>query len=91
MTYFQRVNMSLRVIITELERPSLSLSAMARHRNLDCIRYDKCLDKVVKKNWRSFSCVKCPIFKIYLEEMKKFKEEKRSLIQGGVIYEEGFV
>ena len=92
MSYIQRVKMSFRVVMTELERPLLSLSSVAKHRNLDCDRYDKCLNKAIRKNWRSFSCAKCPIFKVHLEERKKLiKTENRPLVQGSVFYEEGFV
>ena len=35
------------------------LSADNDHRYLECDRYDKCLSKVAKRHWVSFSCKKC--------------------------------
>ena len=71
--------MGLRVIITKLNHP-LFFAESKRHRYLDCPRYEKCLNKAINKNWKSFSCAKCPWFKNYLKEeriikkfMKKFK------------------
>jgi len=86
----EKAKMSLRVIMTELERPLISLSVVSEHRNLDCARYDQCLDLAVKKNWKGFSCSRCPIFKAYLKERKKLEKEFRYQLQGG-FYEEGFV
>jgi len=82
--------MSLRIVMTKLDRP-FSLSHMAEHRNLDCKRYDKCLDKAIAKNWKSFSCSKCPRFKAQKEENKLIESFGYSLGGGGQIYEEGFV
>lgn len=82
--------MSLRIIITELNRP-FSPSMMASHRNPDCERYDKCLDKVIKKNWKSFSCSRCPRFKAYVKERERIKKKfgGYSILQRGYLYEEG--
>ena len=79
--------------MTELERPLLSLSAVANHRNLDCDRYEKCLNRAVKKKWRSFSCAKCSIFKIHLEDMKRLKEEEGYIlrVERNCFYETGFM
>ena len=30
-------------------------------RNVFCRSYDSCLDLAVKKNWRSWTCAKCPL------------------------------
>jgi len=31
------------------------------HRNLDCTRYDHCLDEAVQRGWPSWSCARCPL------------------------------
>lgn len=33
-----------------------------RHRSLSCARYDGCLEAVLRQAWRSWSCVRCPLF-----------------------------
>ncbi|HTP30347.1 MAG TPA: hypothetical protein VMK12_32415 [Anaeromyxobacteraceae bacterium] len=36
---------------------------VAKHRNLFCVWYDRCLDEAVDGSWASFTCEKCPLFK----------------------------
>ena len=94
LSIFEKTKMSFRFVMTELERPLISLLLVDEHRNLDCVRYDKCLDLAIKKNWRSFSCCRCSVFKAHLEERKerkKIKEEMKSSFLGGGYYEEGFI
>lgn len=31
------------------------------HRNLECPRYDDCLDVAVARGWASWSCARCPL------------------------------
>ena len=53
-----------RFVIKELDR-SIDFDDIPTHRHINCERYGKCLNKASRKNWTSFSCVKCPIFKEY--------------------------
>ena len=53
--------MSVRIKRIKLDYP-LTLNLVSQHRYVDCERYDKCLNKVIKKGWVSFSCSKCPQF-----------------------------
>lgn len=41
------------------------------HRNLYCLHYDGCLDVAVKLDWDSWSCEKCPLFRVQ-EEPRTF-------------------
>jgi len=34
------------------------------HRNLDCTRYDDCLDEAVRRGWASWSCARCPLIAV---------------------------
>lgn len=34
------------------------------HRRLFCPHYDPCLDEAVKRGWNSFTCVRCPLYKL---------------------------
>lgn len=34
------------------------------HRNLNCVRYDTCLDEAVRRGWQSFTCMKCPLYAV---------------------------
>jgi len=38
------------------------------HRYLDCSLYSKCLNKAVRRKWKTFSCIECGIFKKYKKE-----------------------
>jgi len=89
---FTDLKMSLRIIITKLDWP-IHISMVDKHRNLDCNRYEKCLDKAIRKNWRSFSCNRCSIFKAVLKEKVIIKEEEifECFAGGSSFYEEGFV
>ena len=40
-------------------------------RNLYCFHYDGCLDVAVKLDWDSWSCEKCPLFRVQ-EEQRAF-------------------
>jgi hypothetical protein len=42
-----------------------SEAVVAGHRNLYCIHYDACLDVAVKLDWDSFTCEKCPLFRVH--------------------------
>ncbi len=55
-----------RILRTEL-RSEIPVKRSSEHRFLDCKNYDKCLDKVIKKRWISFSCSLCPIYKDYIK------------------------
>ena len=83
--------MVLRAVITELDHRILSLSSARKHRHVDCKRYGKCLDKAISKNWKSFSCAKCPVYKNFLKEAEYYSPETDVLIGSEVYYEEGFV
>ena len=90
MIFIKKLKMSFRITMTELERPIISLSSAVEHRHLDCFRYDKCLDRAIKKNWKSFSCSRCAVFKAYLKEKKELEEELKYSIRGAIYYEEGY-
>ncbi len=34
------------------------------HRNLFCSHYDGCLDEAVKRGWNSWTCTRCPLYKL---------------------------
>jgi hypothetical protein len=34
------------------------------HRNLFCPQYDDCLDEAVRRGWNSWTCARCPLYKI---------------------------
>jgi hypothetical protein len=48
-----------------------SESIVSGHRNLYCFHYDSCLDVAVKLDWDSWSCEKCPLFRVQ-EEPRSF-------------------
>jgi len=48
-----------------------SEATVAGHRNLYCFHYDACLDVAVKLDWDSWSCEKCPLFRVQ-EEPRTF-------------------
>ena len=52
--------------LTQLIR---SETTVAGHRNLYCLHYDACLDVAVKLDWDSWSCEKCPLFKLHDEPL----------------------
>jgi len=33
-----------------------------KHRSLSCAEYDTCLDTVLRRAWRSWTCVRCQLF-----------------------------
>lgn len=33
-----------------------------RHRSLSCGGYDTCLDRVLRRSWRSWTCERCKLF-----------------------------
>ena len=41
-----------------------SETVVSGHRNLYCFHYDACLDVAVKSDWDSWSCEKCPLFRV---------------------------
>jgi hypothetical protein len=41
-----------------------SEATVSGHRNLYCFHYDACLDVAVKLDWDSWSCEKCPLFRV---------------------------
>ena len=47
---------------TELHAHMRFPSSVARHRNLYCHNYDRCLDHAVKSGWEGWSCHNCPLF-----------------------------
>jgi hypothetical protein len=48
-----------------LEAQLLFCEQVNKHRNLDCIFYEICLDRAIIYSWESFSCRKC---KLYVKE-----------------------
>jgi hypothetical protein len=48
-----------------------SEATVSGHRNLYCFHYDACLDVAVKLDWDSWSCEKCPLFRVQ-EEPRHF-------------------
>lgn len=38
-----------------------------KHRSLSCTEYDGCLDVVLRRAWRSWSCVRCVLFRMERE------------------------
>jgi hypothetical protein len=48
-----------------------SETTVSGHRNLYCFHYDACLDVAVKLDWDSWSCEKCPLFRVQ-EEPRSF-------------------
>jgi len=59
--------MKVRILRTELKN-ELILPMVSEHRHVNCSRYDKCLNKVIKKRWKSFSCSRCPVFRKYIRK-----------------------
>ena len=72
--------MSIRIKRIKLDF-TLTLSSVSQHRYMDCERYDKCLSKVIRKGWVSFSCSKCP----------KFTERVKKKVNRRFIYEKAEV
>jgi hypothetical protein len=35
-----------------------------RHRSLSCGEYDGCLEAVLRRAWRSWTCGRCPLFRL---------------------------
>lgn len=74
----------LHPLIKKLDR-SIEFEEVSKHRHINCERYEKCLNKACSKNWESFSCIRCPIFKEFRKIRKNldkkfkrtfYKEEK---------------
>lgn len=38
-----------------------------RHRSLSCAAYDGCLETVLRRAWRSWTCGRCPLFHLTRE------------------------
>ena len=57
----------------KLER-TLNCYGVLSHRHPDCPFYNKCLNKAVKKRWKSFSCIECSFFKKYLKMRKELNK-----------------
>ena len=53
------------------------------HRHPDCDVYNKCLNKAAKKNWRSFSCMECVLFKKYKKIRKQLLIKYNEILQEG--------
>ncbi len=34
------------------------------HRSLSCAEYDDCLDAVLRHSWRSWTCIRCKLFRM---------------------------
>jgi len=51
------------------------------HRYLYCDFYSKCLNKSIKKNWKTFSCVECGIFKKHKKEISKNGNSQKNLLE----------
>ena len=73
--------MSIRIKRVKLDLP-LTLRSVSQHRYMDCERYDKCLNKVIKKGWVSFSCSRCPKFikRVKKKINRRFIYEKAEII-----------
>lgn len=37
---------------------------VARHRSLSCGEYDGCLDTVLRRAWKSWTCEQCKLFRL---------------------------
>lgn len=46
----------------ELEHPITSLEYLDSARDLDCPRYERCLDVAAIADWKSLTCRACPAF-----------------------------
>ncbi len=40
---------------------------VARHRSVACTEYDGCLDVVLRRRWRSWTCARCKLFALARE------------------------
>jgi len=67
-------------VITE-RSTSLSFGEIEVTRHLICYRYDDCLNIAARKGWKSFTCRKCPVFRVYRERMKDEKETLSHLLE----------
>ncbi len=38
-----------------------------KHRSLSCAEYDGCLDAALEHSWRSWSCIRCKLFRFARE------------------------
>lgn len=47
---------ALRALVKEEE--------VERHRSLSCGEYDDCLDTVLRRAWRSWTCERCQLFRL---------------------------
>ena len=45
-------------------RSLVSHEDVEKHRSLSCARYDGCLEKVLRRSWRSWTCEHCPLFQL---------------------------
>lgn len=56
-----------------------ALELVEKHRNLDCMSYDRCLNHAAVQGWPSFSCTRCPHRSGELSQVEPLlKDEKRS-------------
>jgi hypothetical protein len=53
----------------------LTLNQVYIHRHPFCKYDNKCLNKAIKNEWKSFSCLKCPFFRKY----KKINQQKNEI------------
>ena len=37
---------------------------VALHRSVSCSEYDQCLDLVLRRRWRSWTCAQCALFSL---------------------------
>lgn len=38
-----------------------------KHRSLSCAEYDGCLERVLRRAWKSWTCGRCPLFHLTRE------------------------
>ena len=38
-----------------------------KHRSLSCLEYDGCLETVLRRSWRSWTCGRCVLFRLNRE------------------------
>ena len=50
-------------------------------RNINCEKYDKCLDVAAKKDWKTFNCEKCPFFTDQKQTPKPPKIENKRICE----------
>jgi hypothetical protein len=50
-------------------------------RHITCYRYDDCLNIAAHKKWRSFTCIKCPVFRVHKKQMKTKQETLSHLLE----------